>query len=212
MTNIICKKTDFIKIISNKKFKKVLELGPGDKGYSISTDYIDYFDNSISYPGKKFHVLDLNKSNRLPFNDNEFDFVIISHVLEHLKDPFIVMDEVSRVGKSGYIELPTRFEDNILSNYSTRNKDGEYPSDPYGHKWWFEYGLGGRLVVSERLPVLARSFSLKERNYLMQFMESNFILCVLWNDKIDWQKSKFDHKKIKLKKPFVLNEGSLFFF
>jgi SAM-dependent methyltransferase len=43
---------------------------------------------------------------RLPFRDKQFDFVVCSHVLEHVSDPKHFLDEISRVGRAGYIETP----------------------------------------------------------------------------------------------------------
>ena len=50
---------------------------------------------------------------KLPFKDKEFDFVIASHVAEHVEDISYFLDELSRVSKKGYIEVPTRLEDNL---------------------------------------------------------------------------------------------------
>jgi hypothetical protein len=43
-----------------------------------------------------------------PFADKEFDFVICSHTLEDLRDPLFVCSEMIRVGRRGYIEMPSR--------------------------------------------------------------------------------------------------------
>ncbi|MEX0691681.1 MAG: methyltransferase domain-containing protein [Gemmatimonadales bacterium] len=44
----------------------------------------------------------------LPFADKAFDFVICSHVLEDVRDPLGLCAEIVRVGRAGYIELPSR--------------------------------------------------------------------------------------------------------
>jgi SAM-dependent methyltransferase len=44
---------------------------------------------------------------RLPFADNAFDFVICSHVLEHLEHPERAIAELQRVAPRGYIETPS---------------------------------------------------------------------------------------------------------
>jgi SAM-dependent methyltransferase len=46
---------------------------------------------------------------RMPFKDKAFDFVIASHVLEHVKRPEVFLAELTRVGKAGYIETPNIF-------------------------------------------------------------------------------------------------------
>jgi hypothetical protein len=43
-----------------------------------------------------------------PFADKEFDYVICSHTLEDVRDPLWVCSEMIRIGKRGYIEIPSR--------------------------------------------------------------------------------------------------------
>ncbi|MEW6482200.1 MAG: methyltransferase domain-containing protein [bacterium] len=43
-----------------------------------------------------------------PFKDKSIDYIICSHVLEDLRDPIWVCSEINRVGKRGYIEVPSR--------------------------------------------------------------------------------------------------------
>jgi Methyltransferase domain len=46
-----------------------------------------------------------------PFADGEFDFAICSHTLEDVRDPVWVCSELQRVAKAGYIEVPSRLEE-----------------------------------------------------------------------------------------------------
>jgi hypothetical protein len=46
-----------------------------------------------------------------PFGDNEIDFVICSQLLEDVRDPLWVCSELIRVAKAGYIEVPSRLEE-----------------------------------------------------------------------------------------------------
>ncbi len=43
-----------------------------------------------------------------PFADKQFDFVVCSHALEDIRDPLWVCSELVRVGKAGYVEVPSR--------------------------------------------------------------------------------------------------------
>lgn len=46
-----------------------------------------------------------------PFADDEFDFAICSHTLEDVRDPIWVCSELRRVARAGYVEVPSRLEE-----------------------------------------------------------------------------------------------------
>lgn len=46
-----------------------------------------------------------------PFETGQFDFVVCSHVLEDVRDPIWVCSELQRVGRAGYVEVPSRLEE-----------------------------------------------------------------------------------------------------
>jgi len=43
---------------------------------------------------------------KMPFKNKAFDFVVASHILEHMSEPEKFLIELQRVGKAGYIETP----------------------------------------------------------------------------------------------------------
>ena len=49
----------------------------------------------------------------LPFADRAFDYVICSHVLEHIEDPRRFISELMRVACRGYIETPSEIGERI---------------------------------------------------------------------------------------------------
>jgi SAM-dependent methyltransferase len=49
---------------------------------------------------------DICSSEPWPFEDSMFDVVLCTHTLEDIRDPIRVCEELSRVGKAGYIETP----------------------------------------------------------------------------------------------------------
>ena len=49
----------------------------------------------------------------LPFADATFDYVICSHVLEHVEDPAQLIAELERVARRGYIETPSEIGERI---------------------------------------------------------------------------------------------------
>ncbi len=46
-----------------------------------------------------------------PFQDDQFDFAVCSHTLEDVRDPVRVCEELCRVAKAGYIEVPAPLEE-----------------------------------------------------------------------------------------------------
>src|SRR3712207_1225522 len=46
-----------------------------------------------------------------PFADGRFDFAVCSHTLEDVRDPVWVCEELVRVAKAGYVEVPSRLEE-----------------------------------------------------------------------------------------------------
>jgi hypothetical protein len=54
---------------------------------------------------------DLCSREPFPFADKSIDFVVCSHTLEDLRDPVWVCGELNRVAQAGYIEVPSRLEE-----------------------------------------------------------------------------------------------------
>ena len=46
-----------------------------------------------------------------PFADDQFDFATCAHTLEDVRDPVWVCQELSRVARAGYVEVPSRLEE-----------------------------------------------------------------------------------------------------
>ena len=59
-------------------------------------------------------IHDVSSRKRLPFRNKEIDFVVCSHVLEDIRDPIRLCSELIRIGKSGYIEVPSRIVESII--------------------------------------------------------------------------------------------------
>ena len=100
--------------LDRKQFKNVLDVGSGGSSnwQQKVNIFVDYFDFSSNYPGKKFFRHDLNSSESLPFSDKEIDFLICSHCIEHVNDPLSVFSEFSRIAKT--CKMPGSLENDLL--------------------------------------------------------------------------------------------------
>jgi SAM-dependent methyltransferase len=106
------------KIQSIRGSDRVLEIGPGSNPFHRSNAFLEleFIDETTAisqrggverkpeYDGRPVHYYD---GCHFPFANNEFDYVICSHVIEHVQDPVQFAQEINRVsGGRGYIEYP----------------------------------------------------------------------------------------------------------
>jgi Methyltransferase domain len=89
----------------------VLEIGSGGNPCARSDVLVDFALSEKEHPKSRGIVTDrttiFSQAEKLPFQDNAFDFSITIHTLEHSESPSAFLDEISRVSKSGYIETPS---------------------------------------------------------------------------------------------------------
>ena len=86
----------------------LLDLGSGTGAtiqlakvnFDVSTYAVDYTDTLMGLPNQKVDVVDLNHC-KLPYEDNFFDAVIFTEVIEHLENHRGILKEINRVIKSG---------------------------------------------------------------------------------------------------------------
>lgn len=201
MVNKICKKGDLEELSLHANWTRVLEIGPGSSPHPRSTHFIDHTNNLLNRDVGEFIQMDLNTKEALPYKSNYFDFVVARHVVEHINDPRWLLTEISRVGKAGYIEVPTRLSDNLFSVFAAQDSEGSIFSDEFGHKWWFDSGLGGKILITQRLKIINRGFSKEEYEHLAKYFESSFTLSVLWEAEIDFDFSELDQDLTQNNKP-----------
>ena len=113
---------DRIKSIEPKD--KVLEIGPGATPHSRSDVFLELkYETKEERIAQSGHVgiLETDKEvvfyegGKFPFKDNAFDYVICSHVLEHVDDADTFLSEIQRVANKGYLEFPTIYYDYIYN-------------------------------------------------------------------------------------------------
>ena len=171
-------------ILSENTNWKVLDIGCGYTANKYATTICDVQDLSHFYKDKNFVKLD---SKKLPFEDNYFDFVIASHVLEHVEDYKFFINELERVSSKGYIELPTKLEDNLVFE----NKRD--------HLWQMDFDDdNSRLLISKKLQFMEPILTVSMLKQFRKNFKSSLILELYWENKIDYDFVETDPKFQKL--------------
>ena len=166
-------KTHIENLLSTKKDWKILDIGCGYSANNYATTICDVQDLSNFYKDRNFVILE---NNDLPFDDNHFDFVISSHVMEHVKDLEHFIKEIQRVSKKGYIELPTKLEDNLVFE----NKKE--------HLWQMEFDdVNHKLLISKKIQFLEPVLTVSTIQKMREYFRSSLILELFWESKIEYE-------------------------
>ena len=166
-------KTHIENLLSTKKDWKILDIGCGYSANNYATTICDVQDLSNFYKDRNFVILE---NNNLPFDDNHFDFVISSHVMEHVKDLEYFIKEIQRVSKKGYIELPTKLEDNLVFE----NKKE--------HLWQMEFDdVNHKLLISKKIQFLEPVLTVSTIQKMREYFRSSLILELFWENKIEYE-------------------------
>jgi len=177
---------------------KVLDVGSGHNPHPRANVLTDKFVDSNFHRLSDIKVLKNQRfveadGQSLPFKDKEFDFVICCHVAEHAEDPAKFLDELSRVGNAGYLEVPSLL--------------GEFLNPKNSHKWvvleidnkliFFErnklgFSLDFGSVFMKLLPKISIGYKILQRTHPV-LLTINYE----WKGKIDYLISPTDDVLIK---------------
>ena len=151
---------------------KILDIGCGYRAHKDASVLADVQDFSNFYKKKKFVQI---KEKNLPFKDKEFDFVVASHVIEHVEDFEFFIKELERITSKGYIELPTRLGDNLV--FENKND----------HIWWFYYDdINNKLIGSKRNQLVDPFITVSMAKLFEEIYRESLIIELAWEDKIDY--------------------------
>jgi len=122
-----------IDICKDHSFKKVLEVGAGDgsilklladQNFAPEYTAVEISDSGVEHikarniPG--LESVQLFDGYHLPFDDNSFDLIILSHVLEHVEHERLLLRELKRVAQYSVIEVPRDYKagvDNKIKHF-----------------------------------------------------------------------------------------------
>ena len=172
---------------------KILDLGCSDVNYWQEANYFaDIDDHSEFFTKKNLNFTQITPNEKLPFKDKEFDYTILSHVMEHIPNLLEFKSEIERISKAGYIELPTRLNDNIVFGCD---------EEILGHKWWFEFDDDNQILLyTPKKNAIEKFLSVAQVWRFQEFYEDSFLLQFYWSDSID----------LKERSPFVVKKRITF--
>ena len=158
-------------IEQNPKWK-ILDIGCGYRAHPKASVIADIQDFSNYYKERSFIQI---KGKELPFKDKEFDFVIASHVIEHVEDVDFFIKELERISSKGYIELPTRLGDNLVFE---NKKD---------HIWWFYFDdVKKNLIASKKNQLIEPFITVATAKLFETIFRESFVIEIMWEEKIDY--------------------------
>lgn len=153
---------------------KIVDLGGGSNAWSQANTILDMKDHSGLYPGKRFVQSDASKT---PFEDKEFDFIIASHVTEHVDDMELYISELMRIGKGGYIEVPTPLFDNLVF--------GNFEE----HNWWLYFDdIANELLYTEKKTKLLEVWYPHQLKPLEPYFLDQMQMSFIWENSIEYRK------------------------
>ena len=165
-------KTHINKLLENNTTWNILDIGCGYNANKFAKVICDVQDLSNHYQDKKFIRLTEKK---LPFKDKEFDFVVASHVMEHVEDVEFFIKEIERVSKKGYIELPTKLEDNLVFE---NKKD---------HLWHMDFDdVENKLLISKKVQYFEPVLTVATVKKLNQVFRTSLVLELIWEESINY--------------------------
>ena len=174
-------------LLQNNTTWNILDIGCGYNASKFAKVICDVQDLSNHYQDKKFIRLTEKK---LPFKDKEFDFVVASHVMEHVEDIDFFIKELERVSKKGYIELPTMLEDNLVFE---NKKD---------HLWHMDFDdVENKLLISKKIQYFEPVLTVSTIKKLNEVFRTSLVLELIWEDSINYivnQSTEDTFKKISV--------------
>jgi len=188
-----------VKITSRER---VLDIGGGNHPLKRADVVVDKYEadnthrggNLTFYKHQKFINAD---GTHLPFNDKEFDYVNCCHVAEHVPDPARFFDEIARVGKRGYLEVPSLI--------------GEFLAPKASHTW-VSLEVDNKLVMMKKSDLGIDKAQLDFGKLFLAHMSDNFLAYKIlihqypdlftvrqqWKEKIEYQINPTDEYTINL--------------
>lgn len=110
-----------------------------------------------------------------PFTDGQFDFAVCSHTLEDVRDPVRVCRELERVARRGYVETPSRLEE---QSYGVHG-----PWVGWSHHRWLVDVHGGALRFVAK-PGVLQAWDHFPDGYWATLSDEDRTVTLWWEDRL----------------------------
>ena len=103
-----------------EKGSKILDAGAGEGNWRSFFDHCHYFtqDKGIGESEWDYSRVDYKSDiTDIPCENNQFDVVLLTEVLEHLPEPYLALKELNRILKKGgkiYLTAPSSFQEHEI--------------------------------------------------------------------------------------------------
>ena len=118
-----------------------------------------------------------------PFTERQFDFAICSHTLEDVRDPVFVCSELIRTSKAGYIEVPSRLEE---QSYGVH---GSWIG--WSHHRWLIDVAADEIVFVLKPHLLARATDHFPAGFNESLTPAERVECFWWKDRFGYRERIF---------------------
>ncbi|OGY16969.1 MAG: hypothetical protein A2785_02430 [Candidatus Chisholmbacteria bacterium RIFCSPHIGHO2_01_FULL_49_18] len=158
----------------------VLEVGSGDMPYPRSDILCDRYLGRTSHrrPNSRLIIdrpMVIADGERFPFKTKAFDYVIASHILEHVDHPQQFLAELQRVSSKGYLAFPSP----LLERF--------YENKP--HKWYCRAD-GKKLTLIKKTTKSMKKWPTTSEAHIfslvMRYFSEECQLTFEWSKKIEF--------------------------
>ena len=161
-------------LLKNNPDWSVLDIGCGRYPWEEAQTLCDIVDHKELHCNKRFVQCEASVT---PFMDGEFDFVVASHITEHVDSVDKFLKEITRIGKRGYIEVPTPLFDNLTHGNRTE------------HLWWLYFDdVNNELNYNPKIVTMNEQILPSQLTTMETFFRNSMVLELYWEDNIQYKK------------------------
>ena len=155
----------------------VIDLMPYEtRGFYAREGWVDPADRPVErFTPETWVVRDICDREPWPFEDAQFDFVVCAQTLEDVRDPLWVCAEMARVGRAGYIEVPSRLEEQSHGIY------GDFVGWPH-HHWLIDLDDDSIEFVFKDHEIHARPDCFFPREFWERLSQAERVQALWWKD------------------------------